>query len=154
HVAISASEEREDRERREASHRHEDHGTRDSMLRFEEALRRILALGAPPLAPEVVPIEDAEGRVLAEDLLATIDLPGFDYSAMDGYAVRTRDLDGAPPYRLPVRGESRTGAVPDALAARAAMRIFTGAALPAGADAVVMQEAVARDGDHAVLTAK
>jgi molybdopterin molybdotransferase len=124
------------------------------MLRFEEALTRILALGAPSLAREVVSIEDAEGRVLAEDLLATVDLPGFDYSSMDGYAVRTRDLDGTPPYRLPVRGESRTGAVPDALAPHAAMRIFTGAALPNGADAVVMQEAVARDGDDAVLTSK
>ena len=124
------------------------------MLSFEEAIARILALGAPPLAPEIVPIEDADGRVLAEDLLATVDLPGFDYSAMDGYAVCTRDLDGAAPYRLPVRGESRTGAVPDALAPGAAMRIFTGAALPDGADAVVMQENVARAGDVAALTNK
>ncbi len=124
------------------------------MLRFEDAIARILALGTPPLGPEVVPIEEAEGRVLAEDLLATVDLPGFDYSAMDGYAVRTHDLEGAAPHRLPVRGESKTGAVPDALAKGTAMRIFTGAALPAGADAVVMQENVARDGDVAVLTAK
>ncbi|HEY8077843.1 MAG TPA: gephyrin-like molybdotransferase Glp [Labilithrix sp.] len=124
------------------------------MLRFEEAIARILALGAPPLAPEVVPIEDAEGRVLAEDLLATVDLPGFDYSAMDGYAVRTNDFDGAPPHRIPVRGESRTGVVPDALTPHTTMRIFTGAALPVGADAVVMQENVARDGEVAVLTAK
>jgi molybdopterin molybdotransferase len=124
------------------------------MLRFEEALARILAIAAPPLAPEIVPIEDAEGRVLADDLLATVDLPGFDYSSMDGYAVRSRDLDGAPPYRVPIRGESRTGAVPEPLAPRTAMRIFTGAAVPEGADAVVMQENVARDGDVAVLTAR
>src|ERR1700682_5037142 len=76
------------------------------MLRFEEALARILALGAPALPPEVVLLEDAEGRVLAEDLVAPLDLPGFDYSSMDGYAVRTTDLDGPAPYRLPVRGES------------------------------------------------
>lgn len=123
------------------------------MLRFEEALARILALGAPVLSSEVVPLEDAEGRVLAEDLVAPVDLPAFDYSAMDGYAVRTRDLDdaGAPPFRLPVRGESRTGALPGPLEAGATMRIFTGAAIPAGADAVIMQENVARDGDVAVL---
>ena len=124
------------------------------MLRFEDALARILALGAPPLAPEAVELEDAEGRVLAEDLTASVDLPAFDYSSMDGYAVRTRDLDGNAPFRLPVRGESRTGVVPDALEPRAAMRIFTGAAIPTGADAVIMQENVARDGEVAVLSAR
>ncbi|MBX3210059.1 MAG: molybdopterin molybdotransferase MoeA [Labilithrix sp.] len=124
------------------------------MLRFEEALARILALGTPTLEVERVAIEDLDGRVLADDLVARADLPGFDYSAMDGYAVRTRDLEGEPPLRLPVRGESRTGAVPDALEAGAAMRIFTGGAVPAGADAVVMQENVTRDGDVAVLTAR
>jgi len=121
------------------------------MLRFEEALARILALGAPSLPSELVALEDADGRVLGEDLRASGDLPAFDYSSMDGYAVRLRDLDGAPPFRLPVRGESRTGAVPDGLAPNAAMRIFTGAAIPTGADAVVMQENVARDGDVAVI---
>jgi molybdopterin molybdotransferase len=124
------------------------------MLRFEEALARILALGAPTLPSELVALEDADGRVLGEDLLASTDLPAFDYSSMDGYAVRLRDLDGAPPFRLAVRGESRTGAVPDALAPSAAMRIFTGAAIPVGADAVVMQENVARDGDVAVIAAR
>ncbi|MBX3261257.1 MAG: molybdopterin molybdotransferase MoeA [Labilithrix sp.] len=123
------------------------------MLRFEEALARVLALGAPVLPIERVAIEELDGRVLAEDLVARADLPGFDYSAMDGYAVRARDLQGELPLRLPVRGESRTGAVPDALEPGAAMRIFTGGALPAGADAVVMQENVTRDGDFAVLTA-
>jgi molybdopterin molybdotransferase len=123
------------------------------MLRFEEALARILALGSPVLSSEVVPLEDSEGRVLAEDLLAPVDLPPFDYSSMDGYAVATRAFDdaGAAPFRLPVRGESRTGALPGPLEAGTAMRIFTGAAIPQGADAVVMQENVARDGDVAVL---
>lgn len=123
------------------------------MLSFEEALSRILALGSPTLPSEVVSLEDLDGRVLGEDLVARADLPGFDYSAMDGYAVRTQGLADLP-IRLPVRGESKTGAVPDALAEGAAMRIFTGAALPAGADAVVMQENVTRDGDIAVLTAR
>ena len=118
------------------------------MLRFEEALARILALGAPVLSSEVVPLEDAEGRVLGEDLVAAMDLPAFDYSS-----VRLRDLDdaGVAPFRLPVRGESRTGALPGPLEPGTTMRIFTGAAIPAGADAVIMQENVARDGDVAVV---
>jgi molybdopterin molybdotransferase len=124
------------------------------MLRFEEALAQILALGAPALPEEAVPLDDAEGRVLREALTAPLDLPAFDYSAMDGYALRLRDLDQEPPYRLAVRGESRTGAVPEALTPGTAMRIFTGAAIPAGADAVIMQENVARDGDTAVLAAR
>ncbi|MDF2696108.1 MAG: Molybdopterin biosynthesis protein MoeA [Labilithrix sp.] len=124
------------------------------MLRFEEALARILALATPALAVERVPLEELDGRVLGEDLVSRIDLPGFDYSAMDGYAVRTQDLHGEPPLRIPVHGESRTGVIPDALAHGSTMRIFTGAALPAGADAVVMQENVTRDGDTAVLTAR
>jgi molybdopterin molybdotransferase len=124
------------------------------MLRFEDALARILALGAPPLATELVDLEDAEGRVLGEDLTASADLPAFDYSSMDGYAVRSRDLDGEAPFRLPVRGESRTGVVPEKLEPGAVMRIFTGAAIPDGADAVVMQENVVRAGDTAVFSAR
>lgn len=121
------------------------------MLRFEEALARILALGAPALPARPAPIEEADGLVLAEDLAAPFDMPGFDYSAMDGYALRTSDLDGLGDLRLPVRGESRTGAVPGALASGATMRIFTGAPIPEGADAVVMQEKVTREGDEATL---
>jgi molybdopterin molybdotransferase len=124
------------------------------VLRFEEALSRILALGTPSLPLERASIEDLDGRVLGEDLVSNVDLPGFDYSAMDGYAVRTSDLPGEPPLRVPVVGESRTGSMPDALTPGTTMRIFTGAALPAGADAVVMQENVTRDGDAAVLTAR
>jgi molybdopterin molybdotransferase len=124
------------------------------MLRFPEALARIIALGSPPLDSVVEPLDECDGRVLGEDLVATADLPGFDYSSMDGYALRAGDLEGEPPHRVPVNGESRTGAVPGALAPRSAMRIFTGAALPEGADAVVMQENVAREGDIAVITSR
>lgn len=123
------------------------------MLPFAEALRRILALGSPVLPPESEAIEELDGRILAEDVYSGVDLPGFDYSAMDGYAIALGDLARPLPVRLPVVGESRTGAVPDALRPGSAMRIFTGAALPAGADAVVMQENVTRDGDAAVFTA-
>lgn len=124
------------------------------MLSFEDALSRILALGAPPLPAEPVELDDLDGRVVSEDVVSTVDLPGFDYSAMDGYAACARHLAGDPPFRVPVRGESRTGAAPGPLADGAAMRIFTGAAVPAGADAVVMQEQVTRAGDVAVLAAR
>jgi molybdopterin molybdotransferase len=113
-----------------------------------------VALGAPPLANVVEALDDCEGRVLGEDLVAPVDLPGFDYSSMDGYAIRAGDLEGEPPYRIAVHGESRTGSVPGALAPSTAMRIFTGAALPEGADGVVMQENVAREGDMAVITSR
>jgi molybdopterin molybdotransferase len=122
------------------------------VLPFEEALARIVALGSPTLAPESALLEDADDRVLAESVVAWSDLPAFDYSAMDGYAVRTADFASGP-GSLPVHGESRTGAVPDALADGTTMRIFTGAPLPRGADAVVMQENVARDGDAASFEA-
>ncbi len=124
------------------------------MIRFEDALARILALGAPALASELADLEDAEGRVLGEDVIASLDLPAFDYSAMDGYAVATQEIDGAPPFRVPVRGESQTGRVPGPLARGSAMRIFTGAAIPEGADAVIIQENVSRDGEVAVLPAR
>jgi molybdopterin molybdotransferase len=124
------------------------------MLRFSEALARIIALGSPPLPSIAAPLDECDGRVIGEDLVAPADLPGFDYSSMDGYALRAHDLAGEPPYRIDVRGESRTGAVPGALAPNTAMRIFTGAALPEGADAVVMQENVAREGDVAVITSR
>jgi molybdopterin molybdotransferase len=125
-----------------------------AVLTFEEALARILAIGSPPLPVEAVALEDADGRVIADDLRSPVDLPRFDHSAMDGYAVRLSGLAGEPPFRVAVRGESRTGALPDALAPGAAMRIFTGAAVPEGADAVVMQENVTREGEVAVLTAR
>lgn len=131
------------------------------MLRFDEALARILTLGASAPdghASEVVPLEEADGRVLAEDLTASVDVPGFDYSSMDGYALRAHDLDAAGkqggPLRLTVHGESRSGGVPEALLPHTAMRIFTGAAMPAGADAVIMQEHVTREGDVAAFAAR
>lgn len=119
------------------------------MLRFEEALERILALADPPMTEETVVLDDAEGRVLAETLVASADLPPFAYSAMDGYAVAAKDVSTAAV--LAVRGESRTGVVPDPLVPGTAMRIFTGAELPAGADAVVMQEHVETAGDGVVF---
>lgn len=121
------------------------------MLSFEEARARVLQ-GVTRVGEERVPFADAVGRVLAEDLTARRPAPAFDYSAMDGYALRAGDLVGAPPFRLRVRGESRTGApLPPALNPGEACRIFTGARPPHGADAVVMQEDTTRDGDHVVV---
>lgn len=118
------------------------------MLRFDEALARVLG-AAPSLGTETVPLDRALGRVLAEPVSAASDLPPFDASAMDGYAVATVSLAGATPWTLTVAGESRTGRPAPPLSPGTACRIFTGAEVPAGADAVVMQEDVERAGDTA-----
>jgi len=92
-----------------------------------------------PLAREQVGLEDAYGRFLAEDLHAQLDLPPFDNSAMDGYALRAADTPG----RLAVTGESAAGSpYPGALAAGDAVAVSTGAPIPAGADAVAAIEDV------------
>ena len=125
------------------------------MIPFDEAERRFLALGAAlPTGAERVAIDAASGRVLAEDVTSPADVPAFDYSAMDGYAVALASFDGGGPWSLPVLGESRTGAMPEDLLPGCASRIFTGAALPKGADAVVMQERVARAGNRAIFDAR
>jgi molybdopterin molybdotransferase len=119
------------------------------VLSFDEARKRVLAL-APRLCAERVGLDDACGRVLAGPVLAPADMPAFDYSAMDGYAVRTTDWPNGA-HSLPVSGESRAGSGPFALLPGTACRIFTGAPVPDGADAVVMQENVDRDGDAALF---
>jgi molybdopterin molybdotransferase len=124
------------------------------MLTFEEARARVLA-GAGRLGAESVDLGGAEGRVLAEALVADRPLPPFDGSAMDGYAVRTADFAGEPPFRLPVgTEESRAGRPAPPLTPGVACRIFTGAELPRGADAVVMQEEVTRDGTAALFASR
>lgn len=122
------------------------------MISFEEALARLLA-AARPLGAERVPLDEADGRVLAEDLVSAEALPPFDHSSMDGYAVAVADLAGEGPWALPVRGESAAGGVAPPLTRGAACRIFTGAPLPDGADAVVPQEDVERSGEAITLRA-
>ncbi len=120
------------------------------MLPVAEARTRILA-AFDPLPAETVPVGDALGRVLAEDLLARVTQPPAAMSAMDGYAVRAHDA-GAVPARLRLVGEVPAGeAFPRALGAGEAVRIFTGAPLPDGADAIVIQENTERDGDTVVV---
>jgi molybdopterin molybdotransferase len=107
------------------------------MLPFDEARKRVLAL-AKPLASERVAVDRTAGRVLAENVVAENDTPAYDQSTMDGYAVRAADCSSR---RLPLqRTESRAGGgLPPPLVAGHAMRIFTGAPLPAGADAILIQ---------------
>ncbi|MFO0755456.1 MAG: gephyrin-like molybdotransferase Glp [Byssovorax sp.] len=121
------------------------------MLRFSEALSRLLDAAAP-LGAERASLDEAAGRVLAEDVIAPGPLPPFDYSAMDGYTLRAADLEGPGPWDLPVIGESAAGGALPSLVPGAACRIFTGARLPDGADTVIMQENVERTGDRIRFT--
>lgn len=123
------------------------------MISFDEALERIRA-SARPLGKESVPIDEAAGRVLSAPVIARIPSPRCDVSAMDGYAVREADLAGFP-ARLQVIGESFAGSGWNgSIGAGDCVRIFTGAAVPEGADRVVIQENVRRDGDHAIIEEK
>lgn len=112
------------------------------MLTVERALERILA-DVPPMGVEEVPLADAHGRVLAEDLRSVVDVPPWDNSAMDGYAVRAADTaneaDGEVALRLlETVGAGAVGTQP--VVAGSATVIMTGAPVPAGADAVVPVE--------------
>ena len=116
-------------------------------LDFEEARRRVLALATEALPPERVPVAGCVGRVLAGDVAALLDLPRFDQSAMDGYAVRAADV--TPGAWLPVTGRTAAGEAGGRLAPGGAHRILTGAPLPAGADAVIARERARRAFDAA-----
>jgi molybdopterin molybdotransferase len=111
------------------------------MLTLEQAQAAILSGIRPGHEHESVALTQAVGRFVAEPILARVDNPAFDNSAMDGYAVRLADLAQGR-HRLPLRGEASGGDAPGVLAPATTMRIFTGAPLPAGADAVVIQEDV------------
>ncbi len=106
----------------------------------------------PPLR---IPLIDSVGHVLAEDLTASIDLPPWTNAAMDGYAVRAKDIRGArrdAPMHLRVIGAIPAGAVPDrALRTGEAMRIYTGAPLPADADSVIRQEDTDRGTEYVTV---
>jgi molybdopterin molybdotransferase len=117
------------------------------MISFEEA-RRLVLSNVLPVGDERVSLGDALGRVLARQVSARMPFPPFSASAMDGYAVAMSSFQGTGPFTMEVASESRMGRLPAALVARTACRIFTGAAIPAGADAVVMQEDAVRDGSR------
>ncbi|MCZ0961635.1 molybdopterin molybdotransferase MoeA [Paracoccus benzoatiresistens] len=120
------------------------------MISVEDALAQVLAL-APPAQAEQVSIDQALGRALAEPAVSRLTQPPFDASAMDGYALRMADMEQS----LTVIGEAAAGSPWDGQAAPlTAVRIFTGAPVPAGYDGVVMQEHVDRDGDRIRVTAR
>jgi molybdopterin molybdotransferase len=120
------------------------------MLTVEEALERVLAGAEPIAATEVVPALSAAGRVLARAVVSSIDVPSLDNSQMDGFAVRSADIT-AVPTTLRVTQRIAAGHVGAPLQAGTAARIFTGAPIPAGADAVVMQEACTVVGDSVTI---
>jgi len=117
------------------------------VLTVEQALQQILER-ARPVGTERVDLRAALGRVLAEPIVSRRVIPPWPNSSMDGYAVRAADTTGAP-VALPVVGRIQAGTIPDRrLAPGEAMRIFTGAPMPEGADAVIPQEDVEASDDH------
>jgi molybdopterin molybdotransferase len=122
--------------------------TPSSLLAVDEARTRLFAL-APSIDTETISIREAAGRWAADDIVALRTQPAADLSAMDGYAIRFADLPGP----LALIGESAAGSpFPGTVGPSETVRIFTGAAVPAGADTVLVQEEAARDGDRVTVT--
>jgi len=123
------------------------------LLSVDEALARLLA-GARPIAEvEEVPTMAAAGRVLAQAQASTMDVPPMDNSAMDGYAIRLADVS-SPNGKLRISQRIPAGSVGKPLEPGTAARIFTGAPVPAGADAIVMQEHCSVSGDSVLVNRK
>lgn len=122
------------------------------MLDFDAAQARLAARGRAPAGHETIPLDALAGRVLAEDVVAVLDLPPADNSAMDGYALRAADA-AAPGATLPIQQRCFAGQAPEPLLPGQAIRLFTGSVIPAGADTVAMQEDCREDdGRVAFLT--
>jgi molybdopterin molybdotransferase len=127
-----------------------DQPARKPMLPVREALDFLLAAAQPVAGIEEVPTLEANGRVLAEDQASTINVPSADNTQMDGYAVRADDCASGS-ARLRVAQRIPAGHVGDRLEPGTAARIFTGALIPEGADAVIMQEQCEVDGDGVIV---
>lgn len=122
-------------------------------LALDEALNRMLNAISPAAGIEQIPLKQALGRILAETVYATTDLPPFSSSAIDGYALRADEIQETPVLRVVgTAWAGRPHSVP--ISAGECVRIFTGAALPEGADAVIMQEHAHLDGDRIRVTEK
>src|SRR5260370_24878865 len=123
-----------------------------SVLGIDHARRMIFERVTRVAGIEQVPLRQALGRTLAETIAAPIAVPGYDNSAVDGYAVRFDDLDAARPTTLRCGDRLAAGHDPaSALIPGVAARIFTGAILPEGTDVVIMQEDCERDGDRVTI---
>lgn len=122
------------------------------LIPVNEAISRILDAGSPVVQSEWLDVEHALGRVIAKEVISAIDVPGYDNSAMDGYAVRSADCTEAG-VSLTVSQRIPAGQIGVKLAAGKAARIFTGAPIPEGADAVVMQELCQQQDDSVTINA-
>jgi molybdopterin molybdotransferase len=124
------------------------------LLPVAEAEQLIAARVDPISGRQRVPLREALGRVLAADIIAPLNLPPFDNSAVDGYAVRGENIDAALEQRLAIVDRVAAGhAAAHAIKSGEAVRIFTGAPMPAGADTVFMQEDCRIDGGHVIVPA-
>ncbi|MGQ9514821.1 MAG: molybdopterin-binding protein [Thermoproteota archaeon] len=125
-----------------------------SLISHEEALERMLNCTKPIERKEVLQIEESDNRVLADDIVASMDVPPFDRAAMDGYAVIAKDTYGAGnfnPVRLKVIGTVYAGENPrERITEGTCVRIATGAKIPEGADAVVMVESTEQAGEDEI----
>ena len=108
------------------------------MMTFEQGFEQVMAHAAITSHHELVPLDDALGRIAASTQYSVIDVPGYDNSAMDGYAVRSNEVALDSSYCVSQR--IAAGEAPQALTERSIARIFTGAMVPSGADAIILQE--------------
>lgn len=119
------------------------------MLDFDVAQSQLATAATPPNKSERVALHQCNGRILAETIIATLDLPSADNSAMDGYAIRHADFE--PGKRFPIQQRSYAGDTPEPLQAGKAIRLFTGSILPEGADTVVMQEDTCEENGEVII---
>lgn len=131
---------------------HSECDTGQKLLSIEDALELLLKSAKPITATEVVSLAKAQGRILAQDLISNIDVPPHDNSAMDGYAVRCSDFPDSNERLLAVSQRIPAGVIGAELKEGSVARIFTGAPIPLGADAVVMQELCTTEGDSVKIT--
>ena len=124
---------------------------RANLLNFEDARQTLLASAVEPTHTEKLPLLKAQGHVLAQAVMSPINVPGFDNSAMDGYALHVQDFS-ALPHQFPVTQRIAAGQTGTALAPNTAARIFTGAPVPEGANVVVPQENTKDESGNITLT--
>ena len=121
------------------------------MLATADALATLLSAASPVIGSEFIPTLEASGRVLAADVVSPLDVPPMNTGSMDGYAIHAADVTTHGNRRLPVSQRIPAGHAPEPLKPGTAARIFTGATVPPGADAVVMQEQTEADGDEVTI---